>query len=435
MRVLHISTFHAGGGAGIAAYRLHTGLRQAGVDSRMLVLDRRGDDPSVIGLRVARDPVRRLLLKAAKLAIRRDLARYTPPPGYERLRDDRSEHGAAVVRQLPEADVITLHWVNTMVDYRRFFAVAPRRAPVVWRLADMSPFTGGCPYDYGCGRYEGQCGRCPQLSSDDPQDLSAQILRRKQAALAAVPPGRLHIVAPTTWIGEAARRSAAFGRFPVTVIPNGLDVAVFTAAPKAAARAELGLPAEARVVMFVAGDVTNRRKGLGLLAEALAGLQAEVPELLLVSVGRGEPPVAGAPARHLGYIGDDRRRALVYAAADLFVIPSLQENVGNTAIEALACGTPVVGFAAGGIPDAVRPGRTGLLAPVGDTRALRACIGELLRDDARRAAMGAEGRRVAEGEYASAVQVRRYVGLYRQLLGREDDSAVTNANEDVNVVI
>lgn len=435
MRILHLSTFEADAGAGIAAYRLHAGLRRAGVDSRMLVLDRRGDDPTVEALRLARDPLSRALRRLAKWRIRRDLARYRPPPGYERFRDDRSEHGRALVRQLPAADVITLHWVNGMLDYGAFFAAAPRRAPLVWRLADMSPFTGGCHYDYGCGGFARACGRCPQLGSDDPGDLSAQVLRRKLAALAQVPPGRLHLVAPSTWTGAMARRSAALGRFPLAVIPNGLDTAVFAPLDRAEARARLGLPAEARIVMFVAADVGNRRKGFALLAEALAGLGDELPGLLLVSVGRGEPRVAGAPGRHLGYIGDDARRALVYAAADLFVIPSLQESFGQTVIEALACGTPVVGFAAGGIPDMVRPGETGLLAPVGDARALRAAIARLLADDEGRARMGRRARAVAEAEYASQVQVARYLELYRRLLGQPDERTVTGAGEDVNVVI
>lgn len=435
MRVLHLSTFDAEAGAGIAAYRLHAGLLRAGVASHMLVLDRRGDDPTVAGLRLARDPLRRLLRRAAKGWIRRDLARYSPPLGYERFRDDRSEHGRALLRQMPQADIVNLHWVSDMLDYRSFFAAAPRRAPLVWRLPDMGPFTGGCHYDYGCGGFTRACGRCPQLGSDDPGDLSARVLRRKLAALGAVPEGRLHVVAPSTWTGEMARRSAVLGRFPVSVIPNGLDVERFAPVPQAEARARLGLPAGARIVMFVAADLANRRKGFALLAEALAGAADEAPGLLLISLGRGEPAVEGAPLRHLGYIGDDRRRALVYAAADLFVIPSLQESFGQTVVEAMACGTPVVGFAAGGIPDMVRPGRTGLLAPVGDTAALRRAVLALLGDDEGRARMGREARAVAEAEYAAPVQVAQYLALYRRLLGGDDDSAVTLPPQGVKVVI
>jgi glycosyltransferase involved in cell wall biosynthesis len=435
MRVLHLSTFEADAGAGIAAYRLHAGLRQAGVDSRMLVLDRRGSDPTVIALRLARDPVRRLLRRLKKEQIRRDLAHYKPPGGYERFRDDRSEHGPALLRQLPPTEIITLHWINGLVDYVTFFAAAPRRAPLVWRLADMSPFTGGCHYDYGCGRFAQQCGCCPQLGSDDPGDLSARVLRRKADALAGVPSDRLHIVAPSTWTGEMARRSRVLGRFPITVIPNGLDLTVFAPVAQGEARARLGLPVTARVVMFVAAAMDNRRKGFALLAEAVAGLQHEDPDLLLVSVGRGEPRVEGTPLHHLGYISDDRHRALVYAAADLFVIPSLQESFGQTVIEAMACGTPVVGFAAGGIPDMVRPGQTGLLAPVGDTAALRSAIQTLLQDEEGRIRMGRAARALAEAEYASPVQAARYLALYRKLLGEADERTVTQGAEDVNVVI
>jgi len=438
MRIVHISTSDIGAGAAIAAYRLHSGLRRAGVASTMFVLQKRSADPSVVPLQIPRDPLRRALLRLHRELIRGSQRRYrrSAPDGYEQFRDDRSEYGAAMLRQLPPGEVITLHWVSGFLDYRRFFAAVGGRVPIVWRLPDLGPLTGGCHYDYGCGRFEQACGACPQLGSSDPHDLSAQVLRRKRAALANLPDHMLHIVAPSSWTAAMARRSALFGRFPITVIPNGLDVQVFAPTPKAAAREALGLPAEAPMVMFVAADVRNRRKGFAQLLEALDGLSATIPDVLLVSVGHGQPQVAGgASHRHLGYIDDDRQRALVYAAADLFIIPSLQESFGQTVIEAMACGTPVVGFAAGGIPDMVRHDRTGLLAPVGDTAALREAISALLADEPRRLRLGAEARQVALAEYASEVQVRQYLALYQALSGGPADKFVSQERQDIKLFI
>lgn len=417
MRIVHLSTTDIAGGAARAAYRLHSGLRRMGHDSRMFVARRSSNDPSVVAFAPPRDPLGRIQRHLRRQSINRDNAQYqaTRPSGLETFSDDRSMHGPDILRQLPPSDVVNLHWVGEFVDYTAFFGSVPQQTPVVWRLSDLNPFTGGCHYDEGCGRYAERCGICPQLGSHNPEDLSFQIWQRKHAAFRRVPPGKLHIVALSNWIAAEARRSSLFRNFPVSVIPNGIDSSVFAPGDRQAARHSLGIPANARVVMFSAHSVTNRRKGFAPLVEALAGLGSR-SDLVLVSLGEGNLEL-NIPLKHihLGHVSDDQRIAQVYSAADLFVIPSLQENLPNTALEAMACGTPVVGFDAGGIPDLVRP-NTGLLAPVGDVTALRDAIRTLLDDEPRRAMLAAECRRVAVEEYAPELQVQRYVALYASLV-------------------
>jgi len=420
MRILHINATDNIGGAGRAAYRLHTGLRRIGQDSAMFVLRRSSSDPDVIAFTPATDLFSRLRRRLRWEWINRSFTRYrnSRPEGLELFSDARTQYGPAPLRRLPLCDVINLHWVAGLVDYTSFFAQVPQHTPVVWTLHDMNAFTGGCHYDHGCGKYRDRCGACPQLGSEDERDLSRHVWERKRRASSQVEPGRLHIVTPSRWLAREAERSALLARLPVSIIPNSLDPDVFVPRERKVARAALQIPQEAAVVLFVSDSTVNRRKGFTLLAQALAGL-SDLPDLFLVSLGRGRPSLEGTvPHRHLGHLGDDRLLALVYSAADLFVIPSLQDNLPNTVLEAMACGTPVVGFDVGGIPDMVRPGVTGVLAPVGDVNALREAIAELLQDPARRAEMSKNCRRIAVEEYALEVQARRYVELYEWMLGQ-----------------
>lgn len=226
---------------------------------------------------------------------------------------------------------------------------------------------------------------------------------------------RLHIVALCRWMLELVKDSPLLSQFPVTLIPNGVDLEEFAPRDRRLAREVLGIPQGAQVVMFISDDVTNRRKGSSLLLQALSGLM-QAHDLFLVSVGKGKLPVTGLiPCLHMGHVNNDRWLSLIYSAADVFVIPSLQDNLPNTVLESMACGTPVIGFAVGGIPDMVRAGVTGLLVPPYDVDGLCVAISDLLRDPARLAAMRDHCRRIAVEEYSRELQVRRYSELYKSL--------------------
>jgi glycosyltransferase involved in cell wall biosynthesis len=228
-------------------------------------------------------------------------------------------------------------------------------------------------------------------------------------------------VAPSRWLAREVQQSALLGRFPVSVIPYGLDTDLFSPKSPALAREVLGIPRDCKVVLFAADFVWERRKGFTMLVEALGALSAG-EAIHLVSLGRRAPlPDARLPYLSLGFIDNDRILPWVYSAADVYVIPTLEDNLPNTVMESMSCGTPVVGFETGGVPDMVRNGVSGLLAPKGDTVALGQAILRVLDNAALRAEMAGNCRRIAVEEYDSRLQARRYVALY--------ESIVPNASE------
>jgi glycosyltransferase involved in cell wall biosynthesis len=280
----------------------------------------------------------------------------------------------------------------------------------------MNPFTGGCHYDEGCGRFASGCGMCPQLGSARLSDFSRRIFLRKQKALNCIGVHRLHIVAQSRWIAGEAARSPLLGRFPITVIPNGVDTNAFRPRNRAFSRDVLGIPHTSKAILFVAESTRNRRKGLDLFTKALRSLP-DVSSVTVLIAGHSKPEdLTGLDCRLMGLQGNDRLLSLLYSAADVFVIPSRQDNLPNTVLESMACGTPVVGFNVGGIPDMVRPGSTGWLAEPGDADSLSAVITRSLSNTAEREAFSSRARSVVEEEYTLELQVRRYRELYESAI-------------------
>lgn len=421
LRIVHVSRFDCGDGPSNAAYRLHKALLNLGVDSAMFVAEIRGAavDPTVRSFVPRQDLRGRLYRRLRALQLNRSMAQYrrSRPGGYEAFSDDRTPHGSDTLAQLPSGDVINVHAMFRFMDYRAFFATVPTRMPVVRTMHDMNFFTGGCHIAAGCERYLERCGACPQLGSRNAHDLSRQIWQRKYAALRTVPSTRLHAVAPSRWLATEARRSSLLRGVPVSVIPFGIDTETFSTRDRRWSRQTLGIVQEAHVVLFVAEPISRTLKGLATLVEALNGL-GDRHNLLLVSVGSGRPPAeVKVPYLSLGRIENDRLLSLIYSAADVVAMPSAQENFPLVCLEAMACGVPVVGSNVGGIAEIVRPGLTGMLVAPHDAGAFRTAIAQILKDQAGRAAMARECRRIATEEYSLESYARRYVALYATLLG------------------
>ena len=416
------------GGAGNAAYRLHKGLREIGVQSTMLVLAKKRDDHTVKVLPTGSDDagVVRALdrdenMEAWKLATsrwKRNMGNYPHrPQGLETFTDAESAVRLEQVAKVRDADVINLHWIAGLVDFGTAQLALSGR-PHVWTLHDMHAFTGGCHYSMGCDRYRTSCGACPALGSSQENDLSRSVWKTKDALYERI---NAHIVTPSRWLAETARSSSLLGRFPVHHIPYGLPTDIYKPHHGEDARRLLNLSPSDHVVLFGAQRVSNTRKGFVYLVDAIQHLvkQGDGAPIVFATFGNEPPPVKlPSPYRmvHLGSVGDEQMLAKVYSAADLFVIPSIEDNLPNTVIEAMSCGTPVVGFSVGGIPDMVEHKVTGFLASPFEAGELAEGIRWVLSQKNGDLDLSGRCRERVLGRYRLDIQAKAYLELFRNII-------------------
>ncbi|MBL8384239.1 MAG: glycosyltransferase [Burkholderiales bacterium] len=406
--ILHLSATDNEGGSGRSAYRIHTGLRERGHRSRMLVGRRVTQDPDVDTVAAGRAGRRADL--AADIGLRRlGLAYQWLPSQGRSLRHP----------WVAQAQLYQLYNLHGGYFTMRFLSVIGRRAPLIWRLSDLWPMTGHCVYPGDCVRWMSGCGACPQRSGyvEIGIDTSAWLWRQKARIYRDCD---ITVVAPSSWTERMARQSPLLGGFPVVRIPNGLETRVFRPVARDQACATLGWPVDVRRIVFVAhGLDANPRKGGAHLMEALRRLGPRAGwELLLAGVGGQSWLHAGLPlpVRLAGYVTDDERMAAVYSAADIVVVPSAVDNLPNTVLEAMACGVPGVAFDVGGMRDAVRHRETGYLARADDVDDLAAGIASLIDDEALRLALGRAALALIRSEFTREVQAQRFEALYREVL-------------------
>jgi glycosyltransferase involved in cell wall biosynthesis len=415
IRPLLLNCEDSRGGAARAAFRLHQGLRRIGVDARMLVQIKHGDDAWVTGPKSVIGKVLNRLRPAMDLLPVLAYPQRTQGVYYPGWLPERN---AARVRELAPT-ILHLHWITG--GFLNVSSLKRMHFPLVWTLHDMWAFTGGCHYDDGCGRYRQPCGSCPVLASRARYDLSWLNWQRKRRAYRGL---QLHVVAPSRWLAQEARASQLLGAFPVHVIPNGLDLDQYRPLDRGYARELLGLPSDRKLILFGATTGTSDpRKGFAHLQPALAQLAAGWRGHALTAVVFGastplQPPELGMPSVYMGSLGDDVALALLYSAADVYVAPSVQENLSNTVMEALACGTPCVAFDIGGMPDMVEHRRNGYLARAFEAADLAAGIRWVIEDEARWRELSARARAKVMEEFELVRIAQRHLDLYGEVLGR-----------------
>ncbi len=411
MKILHISTSDLDGGAARAAYRLHRGLITAGIDSKMLVRAKLSQDSTVIenrpflarvGSKVDAWPLKRYG--------NRDETLFSPQWFPDTI--------LKKVRQV-DPDIIHLHW--TCDGYLSVKTMAQFDKPLVWTLHDMWAFTGGCHYTQGCERYTIGCGKCPQLGSTRLHDLSYQSWQRKAKAWQQL---NLTVVTPSQWLAQCAQASPLLKPYRTEVILNGLNTDQYQPHDKGAARDRFQLPQDKFLVLFGAGSSTGEtRKGFHHLISALQVLDCDEwrSRLELVVFGRAEASETlpmGFKTHYLGKIDSDTSLAMAYSLADVFVAPSIQDNLPNTVVEALSCGTPCVAFDIGGMPDMIKHKQNGFLAKPFDIKELASGISWTLNNQLSNQSKGIDLSKIARGFALDNVelssQANKYIQLYQE---------------------
>ncbi|WP_454021045.1 glycosyltransferase [Azospirillum sp. Marseille-Q6669] len=414
------------GGAAAAARRLQSGLEDLDCPVTRYVWAREPDEDPAHTVAV-RDRIDLETLQGCRNRARAIDALFAPYGGREPLRyrfsADQAAAGAAFADCLPPADILNLHWMAEFLDVSLVLGALPPGLPVVWTLHDLNPLTGGCHYPGSCRRFTKGCGACPFLGNGDPADLSASAFLRKRAALADRA-GPLHFVAPSRWMAAAVHASGITAGLPVTVIPNAVDCDAFYPGEAGEARRALHVPGDAAVVLFVSSNLRDPRKGLDILTAALARMEdGGRPFVLLVGQGAPPPEMAAAPHRAFGHVDDSALMRQIYAAADIVVLPTREDNLPNVVLEAFACARPVVATAVGGVPDMVESGENGWLVPSDAADALALVLREALADKGRGAELGLCGHRRVQALHTPQAQARRYLDLFLALLDQEGGRA------------
>lgn len=423
MKVVIVNTYSNRGGAAIATFRLHRGLLSIGVDSSLLVMEKGIDDPTIT-MPASREGLSRFI---GDIYAKRDM-RITSAcqsMGNRYFSPARCPDKLAAKIDALKPDIVHLAWVNG--GFMKIETLEQFKVPVIWTMHDMWPFTGGCHYDEGCGRFRQTCGNCPVLSSKSDNDLSRRIWERKDSSWREA---RITAVAPSHWLADMARSSSLFKHQRVEVIPNGIDTEQYKPVDKHKARKILGLPQDRTLVLFSAiSATTDKRKGSQLLVRALKKMVSEGygDKIALVVMGAYEHERSidfGVNAHYVGHLNDEAVVALVYSATDVSVAPSMQENLSNVVMESLSCGTPVVAFKTGGMSDLIDHQVNGYLAKPFEPDDLATGILWVVNSPHRREMLSQQARKIAVERYAVIKIANRYVSLYQDILIQESGVGV-----------
>ena len=436
MKVLSVNTNDTHGGAARAAMRIMQGVQQHSVETQMLVKEKRISDTAVV-------PLQDFLPKTKLYRIADWVAQKLKNKYYHWLwrpysktkenvfmSDSRGTRLGGALQKL-DYDVLHLHWIN-----QRFIKLQdlPKNNSIVWTLHDSWPFCGVCHYFLDCERYKTHCGDCPMLHSSKEKDLAYRIFEEKMRVYSDL---NLHIVTPSRWLGECAKQSALFGRFPVTVIPNCLETDVYRPLSEQEIDERLSVAIEhnpaLHMVQIAAGEksekplilygavaaATDKIKGFKYLLSALQILDKQGFKANLVVFGASEsdlPMVFEHIHVHfLGYISDTDTLVALYNLADVMVVPSLTEVFGQTASEALACSTPVVCFKTTGIQEVVDHKINGYQAILEDSNDLASGIRWCLENN-QDGVLSKAAREKVMREYTIENVGKKYTELYSTII-------------------
>ena len=416
MKVVLLNTSELTGGAAVAANRLMKALRKSGVEASMLVRDRKTDDPHVVSIDDSRMKRRlnflrfvweRLVILICNLFSRKNLFQVS----IANTGTDLSKHPL-----VQEADVIHLHWINqgflSLADIRKLINTGK---PIVWTLHDMWPATAICHYPGECDKFASKCFRCPMMRRNPLFDLAYYLFNRK----GGIGLSRVTFVGCSRWIMKEARKGVWLKSACFASIPNPIDTTVFNPKDKREARLRFGLPEDKILLLFAAAKLSDIRKGVSFFIEACGSLREwSAGRIEIVLMGNCPEEVSSQfpfKAYTLGYLSKPDSVACAYSCADMFVIPSLEDNLPNTIMEAMACGTPCVGFDTGGIPEMIDHQVNGYVAKRGDSADLARGIQWVIENREEKRLSEACVREVHE-RYRESVVAEQYIRLYRRLM-------------------
>lgn len=423
MKVLLVTKHPTTGGAAIASSRLLEALREKNVDAKMLVQEGENEDEGIYA--PSHGPFKRW----------KNLSRFI----IERLVFLRQERNSSIrflfslantgedISKNPlvkEADIIHLHWINagflSLKSLRKLFRLGK---PIVWTFHDMWAFTGGCHYALDCKEYTKECGSCPYLKKPRKADLSHRIWKKKARIFSEQ---KVDVITPSGWLKDCSVDSSLISHWPVTTIHNPINPAIFKPSNRLEASSRMGLDPSKKYILFGAATMKNVLKGFSYFLEAskLIASQADqsgAKDVEILLFGKTKDDVAASfplKTRNIAFVKDMQTIVDLYSLAHLFVIPSLQDNLPNTIIESMLCGTPVVGFDTGGIPEMITHKENGYLAEFKSSKDLASGMSWILFSPSYEK-LSDRTRALALDRFSPDRSVEMHVDLYTEILKGE----------------
>ncbi|MDC6452816.1 glycosyltransferase [Alphaproteobacteria bacterium] len=411
MNITLLSYEDSGGGAGRSALKFHKALREHGLNSRLRVARKKTDVSGVVGHTLLRQKITRgmneylskCLVNSSK-ATDKGFRSFTPIPNWI----DREVNNS-------DADIVQLNWISGLLTIGE---IAKIRKPLVWRLSDMWAFSGVEHYDGDRLDSRWRTGYVHDGLSNTLRNVNFDSwLWRRKKRIWTKP---IHIITPSVWLANCVRESALMKNWPITVIPTAINTNSFRPWPKSVARDLFSLPQDKKIILFGAlGGGSDPRKGRDLLVSSLKFVSENIPDAIGVIFGQSEPnisPNLGLPIHWVGHLNDDISLALLYSLADVMVIPSRQDNLPQTGIEAQCCGCPVVTFDTSGLPDLIDHKRTGYLVKAFDVKDMANGIQWILQDRDRHMHLSREARERSVAKWSTSVVVPQFVKVYEQAI-------------------
>jgi glycosyltransferase involved in cell wall biosynthesis len=423
LKIVHLNTYDGNGGAGKACLRLNKALKDQGIESRIIVHYKFGQDQEIQSFSKG---VFNRVLTAFLIILERLLARFWLKP--VKVPFSFTWFGRSVIQHqdLKSADIIHLHWINhSFLSPKHLEELRKLNKPIVWTFHDSNAFTGGCHVRFSCDHFINQCGNCPVLKQPSLNDMSNRIWHQKSAAYNQL---KFVIISPSKWMEHSVLCSGLMKDREVTVIPNTLSTSIFKPSIDNSLRKRLGI--DQNKMVLLSGFMPSRKdshKGTTYLIESLEllakrkDISADQIELVIFG-NRSNAVVPELPFRThmLGTISNDAELALIYAGANAFLIPSLDDNLPYTVMESLSCGTPVIAFHTGGIPDMVHHLKNGYLAKYQSAESFADGMEWLIKHE-NREDLCLNARDGVMKQFKESFIARKHVELYQRLIINDNE--------------
>jgi len=433
MKILIVNTYDRGGAAN-ACLRLHKRLLQQNIQSKVLLRNKTNQNiPKTYNISI--QTIERSLktkITTKTLNILKELKLYRPKPdnftdsrhvGLEKFSYPNSIYDITKSDLYKNVDIINLHWVANFLDYPSFFI--KNNKPVVWTLHDQNPFLGHEHYaETSCGVDINGYPIKRVVTKTEKQKFK-EFIKIKKDSLSNFK--NLHIVALCNWMADEVKQSEIFCNYPINIIPNGIDSYTFKPRDKTYSRELLNIPQNKKVILFVSDDVDKIRKGYIFLQYAFEQINRD--DTVLMSIGpQNRNLFKKKNYIELGFVQEELLMSIIYSAADVFIIPSLMDNLPNTVLESIMCGTPVIGFPVGGIPDMIQDGVNGYLTKEISVAALLGTIEKFLETQEK--FNSNKIRENAIEKYDLSVQANNYINLYQSILNKNNESLKNISNNN-----